>query len=240
MDQTDRNSIDERYSTKSCDTLMRLYTKTRGVPFRLGYIIPAIMDLIKIPNTKKINKRDPLTINPDDKEAMYIFERLLGDGLIRTAKTKYETYNGKKKKIVYYNMNKYKLKACSKRSGYYKKMQYKQKVSEKTKKLDYRKCELMLTLYGFFKEQPFTYTMVKNIFEIINNIDSDKYREKELLSYMRKRYTHKELLDIWNSLVQNNMIKKYKPKSTLKEKSPENEYKITKSYLEYCAKRVLK
>ncbi len=69
-------------------------------------------------------------------------------------------------------------------------------------------------------------------------MESDKYREKELLSNIRKRYGNKDLLDIWNALVQNGMIKKYKPKSTLREKSLENEYKIIKSYVEYCAKKI--
>ena len=90
MDQTDKNSIDTWYSKHYCDALMKLYVNTRGKNFRIGYIIPAIMDLIKIPNTKRVNKKDPININPDDKEALYIFERLLNDEMIRPSVTKFD------------------------------------------------------------------------------------------------------------------------------------------------------
>ena len=176
MDQTDKNSIDTWYRKYYCDVLMRLYVNTHGKKFRIGYIVPAIMDLIKIPNTKRVNKKDPVNINPDDKEALYIFEKLLSDDMILPSITKYDGTGKNKRAIKLYKMNTLKLKTCEKRSGYYKKAQYKQKTQEKTKKLDYRKCDLLLTLYGYFGDRPFTFGMVKTVFDIINNSISLKWR----------------------------------------------------------------
>jgi hypothetical protein len=231
----------------TCKLIMQIQEYNGNNPFTKDFVINLILQKVKFTTdtTTYIGstiKQKVKQVNATREEATAVWNGLVKAGFVLPAGViKRDKYHPKAPVagVQVWKLEQYAVTQCQ-QTSWYKASTRKRAWREKHLSLDTQRCRALRHLYSMFGTSPFSYEQatgiakyMKQLTEIKNSGLTD--RDKKIIKSVTRTFeiSTADFRKIWNSLIQNNYITRWKTK-TPRGYVTTNSYVINKAYLRRC------